>query len=300
MTVTTTSTDCEGKCCCRCTPCAGIGYYDSYDVTVPGIAGYTYSYGCEGLIATAVPSVTSAKTYTCVGFETSQAIFGTGGPLTPPVYASQPPYGSAGGDGNCRWSYYNVTSVGVGIFAYQVMEYIVFHGNSVDAYYQVTSTTCLPHAFFLASAHFSPAGDCRVPGTMPYDGSGTVVYSGTSASATAVPSAGANWYQCGENSDGTTYVSMGASPIEVLADLVRRSVGPSVSVTKAQPLPVLRPVRCAHLGRRSEFLAGCGGWMCGHECGKSLPAVPGGYCQSCVEYDSDLDYESHGVSGWTK
>lgn len=296
LSTTTTSIDCEGSCCCRCTPCSGVGYYDSYDVTVPGIVGYTYSFsGCESGIITIVPSVASPKTYTCVGFEASPAIF-SGGTFTPPTYSASPKFGSAGGDGNCRWSYYNVTSSG----GADVMEYIVFKGNSVIATYLINSFLCFPHSFFTAGATFRPAGDCRVPGSMPYPQDGTIIYSTNPAYASAVPSAGANWFQCGLNSDGTTYIPMGATPLDRVSGMIKQAVGPSVSVTKSQSLQVLRPIRCTSLGRRSEFLVGCNGWMCGHGCSKSLPAVPGGYCQTCESYEPDSDYESQGISGWIK
>lgn len=59
--------------------------------------------------------------------------------------------------------------------------------------------------------------------------------------------------------------------------------------TRPQPglieLPV-RPQECRHLGRRTEFRSGCGGWSCRHDCDLGLPAVPGGYCQTCPKYET--------------
>lgn len=290
MATTSVTTDCEGPCCCRCTPCAGIGYYDKYDVTVPGIVSYTYSYGgCESAIATIVPSVASPKTYTCTGFETSQATFGTGGPLAPPAYGASPLFGSSGGDGNCRWSYYNVTSSG----GVDVMEYIVFKGNSVDVYYQVNSFLCFPHTYFLANASFRAAGTCRVPGNMSYPQDGTIVYSTNPAYATAVPSAGASWQQCGQNSDGTTYTGS-----VMFSNPFTKSASPDV----IKSLPVVpRFDRCDSYLGRDEFRPGCNGWLCAGKCAKGIKAaMPGLFCQTCESYDVDLDFIGQGPEGWFK
>ena len=46
------------------------------------------------------------------------------------------------------------------------------------------------------------------------------------------------------------------------------------------------PLECIHLGKREEFRAGCGGGFCLHRCGRGLPAVPGGFCQTCADFDS--------------
>lgn len=48
--------------------------------------------------------------------------------------------------------------------------------------------------------------------------------------------------------------------------------------------PIDRPNRCKWLLCRVEFQSGCNGWLCKHECEKSLPAIPGGYCQTCTSY----------------
>lgn len=46
--------------------------------------------------------------------------------------------------------------------------------------------------------------------------------------------------------------------------------------------------RCLHLGVRTEFRPGCGGWNCVHECEAGEPvAVPGGVCQSCPKWESE-------------
>ena len=49
------------------------------------------------------------------------------------------------------------------------------------------------------------------------------------------------------------------------------------------------PLECVHLLARTEFRPGCGGAMCQHSCSLGLPAVPGGFCQTCPEYDDGGD-----------
>lgn len=64
------------------------------------------------------------------------------------------------------------------------------------------------------------------------------------------------------------------------------------------PLPLAHPDRCEHLGSRTEFRTGCNGWKSAHGCALGLPAVPGGYCQSCDKYEVDPDYAGRGKKGW--
>lgn len=55
-------------------------------------------------------------------------------------------------------------------------------------------------------------------------------------------------------------------------------------VQKGTPLRA----RCLHLGKRTEFKAGCGGWRCVHECEAGEPqAVPGGNCQTCPKWEGE-------------
>ncbi len=59
-----------------------------------------------------------------------------------------------------------------------------------------------------------------------------------------------------------------------------------VATSTPKPLPIgRRDNKCEHLGKRTEFKNGCGGWSCKHECDLGLPAVPGGYCQMCNKYE---------------
>jgi predicted GH43/DUF377 family glycosyl hydrolase len=47
--------------------------------------------------------------------------------------------------------------------------------------------------------------------------------------------------------------------------------------------------KCLHLGARTEFREGCGGWSCRHECEAGEPvAVPGGVCQRCPKWEPDV------------
>jgi hypothetical protein len=48
------------------------------------------------------------------------------------------------------------------------------------------------------------------------------------------------------------------------------------------------PLDCVYLGKRTEYREGCGGAMCRHACKIGLPAVPGGYCQTCTSYEADI------------
>jgi hypothetical protein len=52
--------------------------------------------------------------------------------------------------------------------------------------------------------------------------------------------------------------------------------------------PPRRPLRCVHLGTRTEFRTGCGGWTCRHLCNVGHGEVrPGVECQTCPDYDAD-------------
>lgn len=66
---------------------------------------------------------------------------------------------------------------------------------------------------------------------------------------------------------------------------------------EAEPLPLpVRGDRCRRLLKRTEFKAGCGGWMCQHTCEKNFPAVPGAYCQGCPAYVTEADDEPESIT----
>jgi hypothetical protein len=69
----------------------------------------------------------------------------------------------------------------------------------------------------------------------------------------------------------------------------------SSTSSDVKPIPVYRPQRCRRLLKRTEFKAGCGGWMCRHECEKNFPAVPGDYCQRCPAFLTEADEEPETV-----
>lgn len=49
--------------------------------------------------------------------------------------------------------------------------------------------------------------------------------------------------------------------------------------------------RCLNLLEREEVRQSCPtGWMCAHKCERSLPAVPGGFCQTCWRFEDDGAY----------
>lgn len=66
--------------------------------------------------------------------------------------------------------------------------------------------------------------------------------------------------------------------------------------TKAKELE--RLVVCVHLGVRLEHREGCGGMRCRHTCELDLPAVPGGYCQTCTSYEGDFNEDGVTGPGW--
>lgn len=68
---------------------------------------------------------------------------------------------------------------------------------------------------------------------------------------------------------------------------------PRRPATARKSLPARGP--CLHLGVRTEFVPGCGGWRCSHECEAGEPvAVPGGVCQSCPKWEPESPTEMRG------
>lgn len=62
---------------------------------------------------------------------------------------------------------------------------------------------------------------------------------------------------------------------------VKRAAGVTAAKTT-------RRGKCLHLGVRTEYRPGCGGWRCSHQCEAGEPvAVPGGNCQSCPKWEPE-------------
>lgn len=61
-----------------------------------------------------------------------------------------------------------------------------------------------------------------------------------------------------------------------------------VKRTGTVALKTIRRGKCLHLGVRTQFVPGCGGWRCSHRCEAGEPvAVPGGVCQSCPKWEPE-------------
>jgi len=119
-----------------------------------------------------------------------------------------------------------------------------------------------------------------------------VISTGCYMSSMALVPVASSWKQCGQNSDGTTYTGSSSSTAPTFM---------STAPTSAKSLPTIpHPDRCSNLGSRTEFRAGCNGWLCNHDCNIGLPALPGIYCQTCEFYDADPDYTDQGPAGWLK
>lgn len=306
----TYTTDCEGKCCCRCEACSGSGYYDQYTATIPKQTQVASS-ACDITLA----FITNAQTPITValnGFETSEGSMvwnGLGGGLagvtvTNPTYSTEAVYGSAGGTGKCVWSYFNVTQHP--IYLEWVMTYIRYFRpagfttgmrlqydfwvfslgcglRKLTSYFDYDDATCANPG----GANFVHTGDDlenTVGWTPIWDGNATVDLVG-----------GATWYQCGKNSDGTTYVEVSAEAIGSPSIVMAATTSPQ---SKRRHIPLAHPDRCAFLGNRTERRVGCNGWLCRHACDKGRPAVPGGLCQSCEVYVVDPDFDGKGAEGW--
>ncbi len=69
---------------------------------------------------------------------------------------------------------------------------------------------------------------------------------------------------------------------------VMTAAPPTLSDAGDEPGPAGRKPLCLHVGPRTEFRPGCGGWNCEHACLAGHPvAVPGGVCQTCVDHAAD-------------
>lgn len=274
MATSVVTLDCEGVCCCRCKGCFGSGYWDSYDVTFPVSDG---EIRCILGVPTFVPGATDVIS-NCISGNTF---------TIPATYIK---FGSEGSEGTCAWGA-NICPTGGGFFSGQISFSLtdVNTGQMQVSYFGV----CV-----VGLAYNLISFNCRTGGTISGDPTPNVNclspcanYPHFATNITITPSAGATWQQCGENSDGTTYTGVVASAPPVMMAFAPSGNGSKVS------LP-MRATRCESLGPRTEMKAGCSGWLCGHACEKSLPAMPGGYCQTCDFYEPDPDYEPQGVAGW--
>lgn len=72
---------------------------------------------------------------------------------------------------------------------------------------------------------------------------------------------------------------------ELLVEIHRASVANRKTVRIG--LPIIRPYRCIHLGKRTEFRPGCAGLKCEHDCRIGYTAVPAKQCQRCESYVED-------------
>jgi len=273
-TVTTeTSIDCEGPCCCRCEACKGVGHWSSYDVTFPVSDGEVK---CISGIRTFVPGA-SDVIQACISGNTFS------------VASSGQLFGSGGGTGDCIWIS-PICPDGFGAYRAQLnFRSLIGGGGFLQVAYP---GVCVPGVQYDIISF-----DCRTGGTISGDPTVNCISACANnphfpSNITIVPSAGATWNQCGQNSDGTTYTGSFSSTAPTFM---------TTAPTSAKSLPTIpHPDRCSNLGARTEKRAGCNGWLCKHDCSVGLPALPGIYCQTCEFYDADPDYIDQGPSGWLK
>lgn len=276
----TYSVDCEGACCCRCNACAGEGWWSSYDITFPTSDGEVR---CISGVRTFVPGASDVIANCISGNTYSLAAAGIN-------YI----YGSSGGSGECRWSS-SYTCFGGGGGGITMTAPISGPAQLLVSF----SGVCVPGVIYNVISF-----DCRTGGSFSGDPFVDCTFFACAnnphfpSAITIVPSAGATWQQCGLNADGTTFTESGMAP---LMGMLSKAFGAKVASIEPRPLPVIRPDRCEHLGKRNDFKAGCNGWQCGHSCDLGLPAVPGIYCQTeCTKYEVDPDYIGQGPAGWLK
>lgn len=314
--------DCEGPCCCRCSACSTVGYFDKYTATIPKQTQVASS-ACDITLAF-ITNAQTPITVTLNGFETSEGSMawnGLGGGLagvnvTYPTYSTEAVYGSAGGTGKCVWSYFNVTQHP--IYLEWVMTYIRYFRpagfttgmrlqydiwlfalgcglRKLTSYFDYDDATCINPG----GANFVHTGDDlenTVGWTPVWDGNATVDLFG-----------GATWYQCGKNSDGTdvTVESFG------MAAPASAPVASKSSASSRIAMTISNPDRCQYRGKRIKISAGCSGWgsACTWECKSADPDVSdhlGGVmetvlsddCQSCPGYSLRVESAGKGIAGW--
>lgn len=283
--------DCEGKCCCRCAKCKGVGYYNAYDVTFPSSDG--------GWITNSFNTIRN--------FDPTMRTIGnvimSGKTVKVNAYPYEPRlYGSQGGDGSCDFlsegdgsrfylgdGWYKETITGdpdfgsgswyyaVGMANYQTVYFIVspeiYSGAAYleeDSRYSVFSINCRTGGEFNRTpcrfgTLIAPYDSCPIPVT---EGGGTVAVAhsiGTNfaTNITVAPSAGATWYQCGQNSDGSVHInSLSPSPMSALKTMGVRT-----------PLATWSG-KCKSLGGRLTYSSWCeSGYGCQWKCNSDKKEV---------------------------
>lgn len=271
---TETSIDCEGACCCRCYLCKGVGYWSSYDIIFPASDGLVV---CDGAVPTFYPGLINAFTNCTSGITFSLAVDG-------------PYFGSEGGTGECTWI---VSACPDGIGVDQAFIRLIL--TSTGGYLKLTySGVCGTSGIIYDLISF----DCKTGGTA--SGTPTVVcpdvcieHPNYSSVITIVPSAGATWNQCGQNSDGTTYTG---SVSLISPTFKQQTKAGTVSLPTVPRLD-----RCNSYNGRDEFRPGCNGWLCAGKCELGIKeCMPGGFCQACEKYVVDPDFIGQGPAGWAK
>ena len=274
MATTSVTIDCEGPCCCRCEACKGVGHWSSYDVTFPVSDGE-------------VRCIAGVRTFVAGASDVIQACI-SGNTFT--VATSGQLFGSAGGTGDCIW----ISAIcpdGFGSFKAQLnFRSLIGGGGFLQVAYP---GVCVPGVQYDIISF-----DCRTGGTISGDPTVNCISACANnphfaSNITIVPSAGATWNQCGQNSDGTTYTGSVS-----FANPLTKSASPAVATS----LPVIpRPDRCDSYLGRDELRPGCNGWLCAGKCAKGIKAaMPGLFCQTCESYDVDLDFIGQGPEGWFK
>lgn len=274
-TTVTTVIDCEGPCCCRCEACKGVGHWSSYDVTFPVSDGE-------------VRCIAGVRTFVAGASDVIQACI-SGNTFT--VATSGQLFGSEGGTGDCIWTS-AICPDGFGLYYAQLnFRSLIGGGGFLQVAY---AGVCVPGVQYDIISF-----DCRTGGTISGDPTVNCISACSNnphfaSNITIVPSAGATWNQCGQNSDGTTYTAMSTQRPPMMASV-------SSSGRSSQLTVIPHPDRCESYLGRDEFRPGCNGWLCAGKCAKGITqCMPGVFCQDCDGYEVDPDFAGMGIAGWAK
>lgn len=210
MAIATYTYDCEGLCCCRCHHFKGIGYYNKADVVIPSPTGYSGMAASPAFRLSIVLGVGGTKSYT-LQMETAP---GSPSTNTAPAYTTEPLYGSEGGNGDCRWSYWDYDAT------QDIVTYIVALVTGSDFIILTQYYVFADGSYPFDTNVFEYWGNIPIaqPGAFTSTtlsnlaaGSGHVFYV-PATDAEIAPSGDATWFQCGQNDDGTTYEAATFSP----------------------------------------------------------------------------------------